>query len=84
MALKQKKSIVKIHGNNMRKLLTALVFPFGLTSVHAADIINSAIDAGNSKTLVTSIVLPLSLLVYEVVLRYACTSFVWSISLTSI
>lgn len=39
----------------MKKLLTAVVFAFVFTSAHAADIVNSAIDAGNFKTLVTAL-----------------------------
>lgn len=39
----------------MKKLLTAAVFAFAFTSAQAADIVNSAIDAGNFKTLVTAL-----------------------------
>jgi uncharacterized surface protein with fasciclin (FAS1) repeats len=39
----------------MKKLLTALVLTFVLSSANAADIVNSAIDAGNFKTLVTAL-----------------------------
>jgi uncharacterized surface protein with fasciclin (FAS1) repeats len=39
----------------MKKLLTAAVFVFAMTSAHAADIVNTAIDAGNFKTLVTAL-----------------------------
>lgn len=39
----------------MKKLLTAVALTFALTSAHAADIVNSAIDAGNFKTLVTAL-----------------------------
>lgn len=39
----------------MKKLLTAVVFAFAFTSAQAADIVNSAIDAGNFKTLVAAL-----------------------------
>ncbi len=39
----------------MKKLLAAAVFAFAFTSAQAADIVNSAIDAGNFKTLVTAL-----------------------------
>ena len=39
----------------MKKLLTAAVLTFALSSANAADIVNSAIDAGNFKTLVTAL-----------------------------
>jgi uncharacterized surface protein with fasciclin (FAS1) repeats len=39
----------------MKKLLTAAALIFAVTSAHAADIVNSAIDAGNFKTLVTAL-----------------------------
>ncbi len=39
----------------MKKLLTAAALIFAITSAHAADIVNSAIDAGNFKTLVMAL-----------------------------
>lgn len=39
----------------MKKLLTVAALVFAITSAHAADIVNSAIDAGNFKTLVTAL-----------------------------
>jgi len=39
----------------MKNILTAAVFVFSITSAQAADIVNSAIDAGNFKTLVTAL-----------------------------
>lgn len=39
----------------MKKLLIAAAFVFAFTSAQAADIVNSAIDAGNFKTLVTAL-----------------------------
>ena len=39
----------------MKKLFAAVAFAFAITSAHAADIVNTAIDAGNFKTLVTAL-----------------------------
>ncbi|CAM3728051.1 fasciclin domain-containing protein [Polynucleobacter arcticus] len=39
----------------MKKLLTAVVLALAITSAQAADIVNSAIDAGNFKTLVAAL-----------------------------
>lgn len=39
----------------MKKLLTAVAFAFAITSAQAADIVNTAIDAGNFKTLVAAL-----------------------------
>lgn len=39
----------------MKKLLVATAFAFAITAAQAADIVNSAIDAGNFKTLVTAL-----------------------------
>jgi uncharacterized surface protein with fasciclin (FAS1) repeats len=39
----------------MKKFLTAAALMFIITSAQAADIVNSAIDAGNFKTLVTAL-----------------------------
>lgn len=39
----------------MKKLLTAVAFAFAVTSAQAADIVNTAIDAGNFKTLVAAL-----------------------------
>ncbi|MEA9602604.1 fasciclin domain-containing protein [Polynucleobacter sp. MG-28-Ekke-A2] len=39
----------------MKKFLTAAILAFTITSAHAADIVNAAIDAGNFKTLVTAL-----------------------------
>jgi len=39
----------------MKKLFAAAAFALAITSAHAADIVNTAIDAGNFKTLVTAL-----------------------------
>lgn len=39
----------------MKKLFVATAFAFAITSAYAADIVNSAIDAGNFKTLVKAL-----------------------------
>lgn len=39
----------------MKKFLTAAVLAFAITSAHAADIVNTVIDAGNFKTLVAAL-----------------------------
>jgi uncharacterized surface protein with fasciclin (FAS1) repeats len=39
----------------MKKLFAAAAFAFAITSAHAADIVNTAVDAGNFKTLVTAL-----------------------------
>jgi uncharacterized surface protein with fasciclin (FAS1) repeats len=39
----------------MKKLFAAVAFALAITSAHAADIVNTAVDAGNFKTLVTAL-----------------------------